>query len=89
MKVKVKYLARFRTLTGIDEEIIELPEGATVKDLIEEIKKKYPKFREEVFGEGFDEDADANIAVNGRYVSWDERLNDGDVVGIFPPVSGG
>ncbi|MFA4647112.1 MoaD/ThiS family protein [Pyrococcus kukulkanii] len=89
MKVKVKYLARFRMLAGIDEEVLELSEGATVEDLIEEIKKRHPKFREEVFGEGFDEDSDVNIAVNGRYVSWDEKLNDGDVVGIFPPVSGG
>ncbi|AAL80667.1 molybdopterin converting factor subunit 1 [Pyrococcus furiosus DSM 3638] len=89
VKVKVKYFARFRQLAGVDEEEIELPEGARVRDLIEEIKKRHEKFKEEVFGEGYDEDADVNIAVNGRYVSWDEELKDGDVVGVFPPVSGG
>ncbi|MDK2869437.1 MAG: sulfur-carrier protein [Pyrococcus sp.] len=89
VRVKVKYFARFRQLAGVDEEEIELPEGAKVRDLIEEIKRRHEKFKGEVFGEGHDEDADVNVAVNGRYVSWDEELKEGDVVGVFPPVSGG
>ncbi|AEH24139.1 ubiquitin-like small modifier protein 1 [Pyrococcus yayanosii] len=89
MKVRVRYFARFRDLAGVGEEDVELPEGATVRDLIELIKDRHPRFKDEVFGEGHDEDADVNISVNGRYVDWDQELHDGDVVGIFPPVSGG
>ncbi|AEC52155.1 molybdopterin converting factor, subunit 1 [Pyrococcus sp. NA2] len=89
MRIRVRYFARFRDLAGVSEEVIELPKGATVKDLIEEIKRRHERFKTEVFGEDFDEDADVNIAVNGRYVSLEEKLKDGDVVGVFPPVSGG
>ncbi|HII60852.1 ubiquitin-like small modifier protein 1 [Pyrococcus horikoshii] len=89
MRVKVRYFARFRDLAGTGEEEIELQDGATVRDLIEEIKKRHERFRREVFGEEYDEDADVNIAVNGRYVKWDEKLREGDIVGVFPPVSGG
>ena len=87
MKVRVKYFARFRELAGASEEIVELPDGAKIKDLIEIIKERHPKFRDEVFEQS--EDADVNVSRNGSYVSFDEELKDGDVVALFPPASGG
>ena len=88
MKVTVRYFARYRSLVGKGEEEVELPEGATVMDLIEEIKKMHPVLRNEVFAED-DDLADVNVSRNGRYVRFDEILKEGDVVAIFPPVSGG
>lgn len=89
MKVRVRYFARFRSITGKDEEEFELPEGSTVKDLLELIVEKHPAFRNESFGEDYDDEVDVNVSRNGRYVGFNEALGEGDVVAIFPPVSGG
>ena len=88
MKVTVRYFARYRSLVGKGEEEVELPEGATVMDLIERIREMHPVLKNEVFAED-DDLADVNVSRNGRYVRFDEILKDGDVVAIFPPVSGG
>ena len=88
MKVTVRYFARYRSLVGKGEEEVELPKGATVMDLIEKIKEMHPVLKNEVFAED-DDLADVNVSRNGRYVRFDEILKEGDVVAIFPPVSGG
>ncbi|NJE26242.1 MoaD/ThiS family protein [Thermococcus sp. MV5] len=89
MKVKVRYFARFREISGVNEEIIELSEGSKVSDLIEHIKNLHPELKKEVFGEDYDDEADVNVSRNGRYASFDEMLEDGDVIALFPPTSGG
>jgi molybdopterin synthase sulfur carrier subunit len=88
MRVTVRYFARYRSLVGKGEEEVELPDGATVMDLIEKLKEKHPVLKNEVFAEE-DDLADVNVSRNGRYVKFDEILKDGDVVALFPPVSGG
>ncbi|USS41201.1 MoaD family protein [Thermococcus aggregans] len=89
MRVKVRYFARFRELAGTGEEEIELPEGSKIRDLIKKIRELHPEFKNEVFGEDYDDNADVNMSRNGRYASFDEELKDGDVVALFPPTSGG
>lgn len=88
MKVTVRYFARYRSLVGKSEEELEVPEGITVRDLIEVLKERHPVLKNEVFAED-DDLADVNVSRNGRYVGFDEVLREGDVVAIFPPVSGG
>ncbi|WP_048149924.1 ubiquitin-like small modifier protein 1 [Palaeococcus ferrophilus] len=89
MRVRVRYFARFRSIAGRDEEEFELPAGSTVRDLLKLIVDRHPAFRGESFGEDYDDEADVNVSRNGRYVGFDEVLEEGDVVAIFPPVSGG
>lgn len=53
MIVSTRYLHRISELTGKDEEIIELEQGATVADLIEALVHKYgEKFESFVFESG-------------------------------------
>ena len=88
MRITVRYFARYRSLVGKSEEELDVPEGITVGELIEILKERHPVLKNEVFAED-DDLADVNVSRNGRYVRFDEVLRDGDIVAIFPPVSGG
>ncbi|ASJ13468.1 ubiquitin-like small modifier protein 1 [Thermococcus thioreducens] len=88
MRIRVRYFARFRSLVGTSEEELEVPDGIKVRELIEILKERHPVLKNEVFAED-DDLADVNVSRNGSYVSFDEVLRDGDVVALFPPVSGG
>ncbi|MGD1996409.1 MAG: MoaD/ThiS family protein [Anaerolineae bacterium] len=69
-------LRRYYPDLGIGEAMpIELPEGATVKDLLEEL---------DLPGEQV-----MVVFVSGVTRDRDHPLKDGDEVGIFPPVGGG
>ena len=74
MKVLVKLFATLRNKRFIEKEF-EVDKGVVVEDLFELFDLK----REEV----------AIIFINGRHGDFDSPLNDGDSLGIFPPVGGG
>lgn len=81
MQVTVKLFATLRTNAGWGEQQVELPEGATIHALLAAMEEKQP-------------DLDmANrpvyAAVNQAYADAEQELSDGDVVALFPPVSGG
>ncbi len=79
MKIRVKLFATLRDLfpqLGIGEAMeVDLPDGATVADLIAQLRIP----REEV----------KLVYVGGRLKGDDYVLRNGDEVGIFPPVGGG
>ena len=80
MRLRLRYFASIRELVGVAEGEMELPEGSTVDDMLETVKKHHGRLR----------DVDRIlVAVNGDYVYPGTRLANGDVVALFPPVSGG
>ena len=75
------YFAVFRERIGRDEEALELPDGATVKDALDALAAKHAaigalrgKFR---------------CAVNQDFTSDDHALADRDELALIPPVAGG
>lgn len=54
---------------------IDVPEGITIQDLLERLK--------------IPSDITNVIMVNGSHRSKDTKLNEGDVVSIIPPITGG
>lgn len=76
----MRYFASYRELAGLGEEELDLPEGSKVGELrgrVVELHGKLGKAEAMLF------------AVNGAFVSPSTPLNDGDLVAVFPPVSGG
>jgi len=80
VRVKVKYFASFRDMTGKTEETLDVPEGVTVEGFREYVKGLYEKMARR---------GQVLVAVNGVFVPLETVVREGDDVAFFPPVSGG
>lgn len=93
MKLRVKFLASLSELTGVLKTEVEVPDGVTVRKLIDILSEKYVKLKEELLDEKGDLRPMYNILVNGRAIEWlgglETRLKDGDEVVFIPPAAGG
>ena len=80
VRIRVKYFASFRDITGRREETLEVPDGVTVEGLREHVKGLYERMagRDQVL-----------VAVNGVFAPLETVVVEGDEVAFFPPVSGG
>ncbi len=85
MKVTVILVQEFYTLTRKHRIVYDLPEGSTIRDLIDRLPEV---IREKVIDENGDIRHPVEIAVNGRRIEFlnglDTRLNDGDEVLVSP-----
>ncbi len=90
-RVRVKYFATLREMTGKREEEIQ---AKTVRDLLDSLISKYgTKLEKELFEIGEKIPGYYQIMVNGlnirAFKNLDTELKDGYVVAILPPVGGG
>jgi len=74
MKVKVKLFASLRSF-GPDEQVLELPSGTTIDEVIRSFK--------------FPGTIRLLRIVNGEHRPADHVLQDGDDLALFPPIAGG
>jgi molybdopterin converting factor small subunit len=74
MKVKIKLFASLREY-GPEEQIIDLPDNATIEEAIGLLKlpDKFPLLR----------------IVNGEHRPPNHHLKEGDDLALFPPIAGG
>ena len=81
MSVQALFFAAYRDLLGVSDLSVELPEGATVADLVVELRGR---------GAPFDSlPVEPAVAVNRQYALPSEALRAGDEVAFIPPVAGG
>ena len=81
MKIEVQFFSRLRDLTGHSRLALDLPEGATVAELLARLYADYPAMRAW--------DAHLLLAVGLEYAGRDLPLRVGDSVSVMPPVQGG
>jgi MoaD family protein len=81
MKVRVQFYAQLYDLIGTREQEVDLPEGATVKDLLDEIYARQPSLRAH--------DKSILIGVGVEFVDRDYKVKPGEEIAIMPPVQGG
>jgi sulfur-carrier protein len=81
MKVRVQFYAQLRDLTGMRELDVDLPEGATVHDLLEKIYSQQPSLCAH--------DKSILIGSGVEFVDRNYKLKSGEEIAIMPPVQGG
>ena len=81
MDLAVRFFALYRERAGCRTTVVELPEGSTVADLTEEVRRRFPMLAPL--------DVQIVVAVNADYAEPDTELRQGDDVCLIPPVSGG
>jgi MoaD family protein len=81
MKVRAQFYAQLRDLIGGREMDVELAEGATVRDLLDQIYVQQPKLRTH--------DKSILVGAGVEFVDRNYKLKPGDEISIMPPVQGG
>lgn len=79
MKIRIKAFASARESFGFEEKELIVSEDIRVRSVVEQLKKNG--------GNGIN--PSLLFAINEQYCDADATLSDGDVLAIFPPVSGG
>ncbi|HET7042816.1 MAG TPA: MoaD/ThiS family protein [Gemmatimonadales bacterium] len=81
LTVRLRYLARYAELLGVESEELALPAPATVADVISAVRARHPAAAQLP--------AKPLCAVNFRQALWGDPVAGGDEVALLPPVAGG
>ena len=81
MKVRVQFYAQLRDLIGMRELEVDLPEGASVRELLDQIYAKQPALRSH--------DKRILIGADLEFVDRNHKLKPGEEIAIMPPMQGG
>ena len=81
MSIRARLFARLREQAATDVEPVELPAGATIRDVYAELRRRHPALEADL--------ALIRPARNETFADWSDVVTDGDDVAFIPPVSGG
>lgn len=91
VQVKIMFQAMFRDLAGEREIIQEVNNGCTLRDLLNNLAKRYGgDFNDIIESKTGEINTEVWVLVNGKSMrKTDVKLNDNDVVFIGVPMAGG
>jgi MoaD family protein len=81
MKVHVQFYAQLRDLAGVSESSIEMAEGQTVTDLLDQLYRQTPALRAH--------DKTILVGAGLEFVERNYAIKPGETISIMPPVQGG
>ena len=81
MRITVKFSSLFRTLAGVEQEVLDLAEGTTVDRLYSILVQKYQKLPLE--------SRKTYFMINSQVSTRNQVLKEGDQVRIFQLLAGG
>jgi len=81
MNIRVQFYAQLRDLAGASELNVDLPDRATVGDLLAKIYEQTPTLRSL--------DKSILIGAGVEFVARNYELKPGEEISIMPPVQGG
>lgn len=79
-QITVLYFAALAEQAKKDEEIISIPNDATLQDLYQKLRKQYGLTLKQ---------SKLAVAINHTMKHWQATIQDGDIVAFIPPVAGG
>ncbi|HTA25724.1 MAG TPA: molybdenum cofactor biosynthesis protein MoaE [Terriglobales bacterium] len=81
MQVRVLFFGILKDLTGYSSDLLELPEHATLRDLLAHYQQQIPRLSQLA--------SSLAMSINQEYAPPESSLKSGDEVALLPPVSGG
>ena len=81
MNVHVKFYSYYRLIAGMESTAIQLPENATIQDLINELKKQIRDLDDKL--------PQTHILVNQIQATEKTLLNDNDLISMLYIIGGG
>ena len=92
--MKVTFFATLRQIVGGRSAEFDLPENATVRELLDEMIRVYPALRQELLNEQGELYPHVHYFINGRDAPYlneglDTPLKADDIITVFPAVGGG
>lgn len=91
MAIIVRVPTPLQKVTGGKGEVSV--QGLTIREVFEDMEKKYPGLRERIYSEDGELRRFINIYVNEEDIrfldSEDSKVKDGDVISIIPAIAGG
>jgi molybdopterin synthase sulfur carrier subunit len=92
--MEIHFYATLRAIVGQKTVQLDLPVGATVRQVVEEIVRVYPALKPELLDEQGQFYSHQKFIVNGRDMIYLEKkietvIDAGDKIDIFPPIGGG
>jgi molybdopterin synthase catalytic subunit len=81
MRVQVLFFGVLKEMVGKSMDLIDLPDGASVRDVLAGYAAQIPRLKESL--------SSLAVAVNQQYAGPDTPLKANDEVALLPPVSGG